>query len=264
MGIIKEEELAAKEYELETEEITYKNTKTKIVKLTRQNVAKVEAMISTDSDYKNSWDKQRKIVYKKDGTVKYIGSSHYWLSQLKEIICENKEISSNGFKYEEIIKNTIIAIDNENSTHLNSDKIGRNAVKNTILGIQKYELKEYLKAPSDEYKLINIIQKPQTYKEKNHLSFASKFCHYACLCLFSNTEYEDNYSIYDSVLKSALPKYIKRYLNKEINENEIENNYNKYIKYIDEIRDAAEKMYGKRISRNGFDHLLWYYHKGKN
>ena len=33
---------------------------------------------------------------------------------------------------------------------------------------------------------------------------------------------------------------------------------------FDEIRDAAaKKNSGEMISRRGFDHLLWYYHKGQ-
>ena len=49
----------------------------------------------------------------------------------------------------------------------------------------------------------------------------------------------------------------------DIKKEEYENKYNQYVKYIDAIRDEAEREYGKRISRNGFDHLLWYYHKGR-
>lgn len=263
MGLIREEEIDSKKYELKKEIINYKNQLIQIVELTSDNVARVEAMISTDSEYKDSWNKERKIIYKKDGKIKYIGSSHYWLNQLKEIIDTDKEISKDGFSYDEIINNVIIAIDNENSTHLNSDNIGRKAVKEKLLNIKRKDLKNYLKNPGNKYELINIIQTPQNSKEKNHLSFASKFCHYACLCLFNETEYEDNYSIYDNVLKKALPKYIKRYLNRDVNEKEYENNYNQYIEYIDEIRNIANKEYGKIISRNGFDHLLWYYHKGK-
>jgi len=263
MGLIKDEELDSKEYELKTEEIEYKNKLVSIVKLTSDNVARVEAMIATDSDYKNSWDDEKNIMYKRNGKVKYIGSSHYWLKQLKEIIDTNNLMSKDGFRYEQIINNVIIAIDNENSTHLNSDRIGRNNVKDKILGMERKELKEYLKNSNNKYELIKIIQTPKNDKEKNHLSFASKFCHYACLCLFQDTEYEDNYSIYDNILKNNLPKYIQRYLDVDIKKEQYENNYNQYIKYIDDIRNKAEKLYGKRISRNGFDHLLWYYHKGK-
>ena len=39
------------QYELKTEEIEYKNKLVSIVKLTSDNVARVEAMIATDSDY---------------------------------------------------------------------------------------------------------------------------------------------------------------------------------------------------------------------
>ena len=37
------------------------------------------------------------------------------------------------------------------------------------------------------------------------------------------------------------------------------NEYGDYRKAIDAIRTAS----GVEISRNGFDHLLWYYHKGR-
>lgn len=264
MGLIQNEMLAAKEYELKTEEIIYeKNKKVRIVKLTSDNVAGVEAMISTDSDYKNSWNDERKIIYDRNGKIKYIGSSHYWINQLKEIIDTDREKSKEGFTYEEIISNIIISIDNENSTHLNSDNLGRIAVREKILNIKRTKLKEYLKNCNNKYELIDIIQTPTKENEKNHLSFATKFCHYTCLCLFKETEFEDTYSIYDNVLKVALPKYIKRYLGIDIKKEEYENKYNQYVKYIDAIRDEAEREYGKRISRNGFDHLLWYYHKGR-
>ena len=45
-------------------------------------------------------------------------------------LINNKDISSENYTYEEIIEGIIIAVDNENSTHLNSDKLGRKTVKN--------------------------------------------------------------------------------------------------------------------------------------
>ncbi len=81
--------------------------------------------------------------------------------------------------------------------------------------------------------------------------------------MFEGTEFEDNYSIYDNVLKKSLCKYIKRYLILDIEEDLFKNDYKKYIGYIDSIRNKVEALYGKKISRNGFDHLLWYYHKGR-
>lgn len=109
-------------------------------------------MISTNSDYKQIETSKDGIVYKKDGTVKYIGSSRFWILQLKEIIDTNLKYSSKGFSYEDIMKNIIIVVDNENSTHLNSDKVGRDVVQKRILSLERSEFKKLLK---DEKKNIN-------------------------------------------------------------------------------------------------------------
>lgn len=196
--------------------------------------------------------------------MKYIGSSSYWLKQLKELYDEDKEQSNEGYFYDNIIENIIISIDNENSTHLNSDGCGREAVKSRIIGV-KDRLMDYLKKPNyNNYELINIIKTPTNNpKEKNHFSFATKFCHYACLYLFKGKEEADNFSVFDNVVKEKLPIYYKLYLNEKISVKDYENNYSNYISYIDGIRDKASKKYGHKISRNGFDHLIWYYHKGR-
>ena len=81
--------------------------------------------------------------------------------------------------------------------------------------------------------------------------------------MFKGTDYEDNYVIYDSVLVRSLPLYIKRYLNEDIKQKEYINDYLKFSNYIDRIIDSAKKEHGNKISRNGFDHLIWYYHKGR-
>lgn len=254
MNLIKEEREAAKKYYIETEQIDFNNKSETIVKLTRKNVALIEAMITTDSNYRKSIDDTR------GPKNKYRGSSSYWLKNLKQIIDNNKKKSDDGYTYEDIIDNLINSIDVENSTHLNSDGLGRKNVKERIIKLGKDKLIDYLKEPKDEYKLINLIQTPEG-NEKRHFSFATKFCHYACLYLFKNTEYEDNYSIYDNVISSVLPKYIKKYLDEDVNKKDYEYDYKKYINYIDRIRSKVEEN-NIKISRNGFDHLLWYYHKG--
>lgn len=264
MSLMEKEKQESKKYLLETENIIYNNNEQMIVKLTSDNVARVEAMIQTDSDYKDSNDINKMIVIDRKGRIKYIGSSYFWLSQLKELLNEHIDVSISGFNYEQVIKNLIIAIDNENSTHLNSDNIGREVVKNKLLKISKKELVEYLKNPNGCYELVNLIQSPIEIGEKNHLSFGTKFCHYTCQYLFKGSEIEDNFSIYDNVLKNALPLYVKRYLGIDIDYKEYENDYCKYMKYIDKVRKEASILYKNDISRNGFDHLLWYYHKGRN
>lgn len=132
MNLIEEEKKNSEKYKLLEEIIEYDNKKVKLVKLTSENVSKVEAMIFTDSAYKQTEISQDGISYKRSGKIKYIGSSTYWILQLKEIIDTDLEYSSKGFTYENIIENIIIAVDNENSTHLNSDKMGRKAVTDFI------------------------------------------------------------------------------------------------------------------------------------
>ena len=251
MRLIQDEKEASKKYELEVEEINCNGKeKVKIVKLTSDNVARVEAMIKTgfgDNDPEN-----KKL-------------STFWLIQLKEIIDSEDERSKDGFSYECIMEKLIKTIDKENRTHLNSDTKGFDNVKQRVVDIKRKELKQYLEDPGDEYELINIIQTPEKEGEKCHFSFATKFCHYVCLCLFEGTEAEDRFSIYDGVLKKTLPRYIKKYLGEDVKEKEYENNYHKYIKYIDRIRDKASEIEAcGKISRNGFDQLLWYYHRVRN
>lgn len=87
-------------------------------------------------------------------------------------------------------------------------------------------------------------------------SFASKFCHYASFFLFENDELRDNYSIYDNVIASVFPYYMEMY---GVDNSEPLTDYSVYRKVIDSIRGKTKD----KISRNGFDHLLWYYHKGR-
>ena len=41
-------------------------------------------------------------------------------------------------------------------------------------------------------------------------SFASKFCHYACMYLFEDRKEQDNFSIYDGILCKVLPSFRQR------------------------------------------------------
>ena len=61
-----------------------------------------------------------------------------------------------------------------------------------------------------------------------------------------------------------MPKYILRYLKERVKDSELKYNYPKYVSYIDRILESANEEYKERISHNGFKHLIWYYHKGKN
>ena len=234
-----------------------------IAQLTIDNVARTEAMFQTDSSYKKTVDKNAKpIKYPKKQTdeFKYGGSTAYWMNQLKDVLIDNQPVSRDNYTFGEIIKYAVNAVDRENSTHLNSDGVGREEITDRIISL-KSEILQLLSNPQEnDYKIVKEISKKTTRakKQRQNPSFASKFAHYASFYLFEGTEKQDNFSIYDGVLKEALPFYFSFY---NIKDFDLSGDYYAYQKAIDELRDCAAKKYGETISRNGLDHLVWYYHK---
>ena len=229
----------------------------KLVKLTLDNVAIVEAMIQNDSAYIRSTDKEAKPEEKNNGENKYGGSSAYWMTQLKHVLF-NDEITVK-YSYDRIIRGAVEAVDRENSTHLNADNKGREEITERICRFGRDKLLNCLKDPDyNNMELFREIAKRTTAEKgaRENASFASKFCHYACFYVFEYTEYQDNYSIYDSIMKKVLPLYIKYY---KVSGSYNLEDYKQYREAVDAIRNAS----GIEISRNGFDHLLWYYHKGR-
>lgn len=242
----------------------------KIPILTIDNVARVEAMIYMNSTYSNN-------------SNEYSGntSTNHFM-RLREIIKQTNEKSLKDD--ENIAKTTIFKIittlDNENSTHLNAnttkdapdEEKGRFKIAKAILKLEKEEFINHLKNIEKSLEpngLFRIIENKNTGGRKN-TSFASKFCHYACFSLFDDKN-KDNYSIYDTVIRMALPVYIKWH---KVNIESInyKNEYAKIKNFLDKmdyklyqtVVDAVIKASESDISKNGFDHLLWYYFKGKN
>lgn len=219
-----------------------------IAELTHENVALVEAMIRYDSDYSNSSNSESKT------------SSAYWLKELKKEVFGN---NNNKSHYWEIIEMCVQYIDSENSTHLNADGVGRKQMSERLAKLNKAKLVEYLRHPEKEnYKLIEIlaektVPEDSTYHGRKNFSFATKFCHYACFYLFEGLQEQDNFSIYDSIVAKNLPNYAKHFKTKL--EKGYNLNYKAYITTIDAIRAKGKEL----ISRNGFDHLLWYFHKAR-
>lgn len=228
-----------------------------LAKLTRDNVAIVEAMIRNDSAYIHSTDVNAAPTYNKKGEIKYGGSSAYWMTRLKTVLLDKgHEIT---YSYEDIIKGAVESVDRENSTHLNADKCGRKEITERLCSFDRAELLKCLQDPDyDDMKLIREISRITSaeHRARTNPSFASKFCHYACFYIFEGTKDQDNYSIYDGIMKEVLPLYLEYY---QINQNFDLNNYRDYRMAVDTIRKTS----GISISRNGFDHLLWYYHKGR-
>lgn len=228
-----------------------------LAKLTRDNVAIVEAMIRNDSAYIHSTDVNAAPIYNRKGDIKYGGSSAYWMTQLKTAVLGDG--SDGVYSYEDIIKGAVESVDRENSTHLNADKYGRQEITQRLCAFDRGELVECLKDPDhDDMKLIREISRITSAQQRarTNPSFASKFCHYACFYVFEGTEYQDNYSIYDGILKAVLPMYLGYF---RVGQEYDLSDYRDYRMAVDAIREAS----GIEISRNGFDHLLWYYHKGR-
>ncbi len=243
--------------ELEGAKQFYITTKEKdgveIAELTSRNVHIAEAMIMQDSRYSKS------------AYVNNMESTAHWMNKLKGILCDNKEVTDEYYKT--VIIKAVEAVDKDNTTHLNADKVGRKQISERLCNIPKEDLKEFLANPEGTgYKLIEIISKETTgtNKPRRNISFASKFCHYAAFYLFDGQEQQDNFSIYDEVLRKAMIKrYIPFYeIDADMSLITGEKKVEGYIAYQNAVDAVIEKA-DNQISRNGFDHLVWYYYKGR-
>lgn len=227
-----------------------------LIVLSFENACKVEAMIKNDSKYGRASDENAG----RKGS--YPGFTAYWFNQMK-LLLDDLSIPSDDEKWKEVVKEVVCSIDRENSTHLNADGVGRDEITKRIVS-NKDDLIEMLK-DKDNLELFNLIQKETNPGDNKHhsrinTSFASKFCHYACLYLFEGQPEQDNYSIYDNVIREVLPLYAAKYGIRFGNLRD----YKEYCRVVDAIRESASRETGSKLSRNGFDHLLWYFHKGRN
>ena len=233
---------------------------TKLVKINIRNVALAEAMIRNDSSY----IKESLVLSPENSDRKgaYGGSVKYWVKQIKNVIDGNVAVDENGWR--NIINKLVVAIDLSNSTHLNSDGVGVKQITDSICKIDRNRLVEMVKYPQkDDYKLIKIITEKTTVNDGKHhartnYSFATKFCRALCMTLFDGEEEQDNFSIYDSVVAEAIWHYI-RHFNIKVKKADLKD-YAKFINIIDYIIEKSDK----NVSRNGFDHLIWYYYKGRS
>lgn len=238
-------------------------SKKKFPALTKNNAKLINFAIENDSKYRKYIDKNS------EKSIKYL------VDKLKEK------------QTEEILGEIIVAIDKQNSTHLSSytdsdNKNARDKMKNEIF--DKYmknehkfnEFKERLKAGDTD-----LVEEIATlFCEKYYLlSFASKFCTYMFMYMFSG--YEDNkYSIYDSVLRKILPYYYYEHVKNELyisydskskelkiykKGGKIEIGYRAYCNIINSILYEVNrnKKGEEKVLKKDLDSLLWYYYKGE-
>lgn len=231
-----------KELSLRYELSRYSKTKD-LVELTVENVARVEFMIRNNSRYAGQNNKSTTI----------------WLKKFANAL-KGEHTQED---YRKIVFEIVSGIDRTNSTHINADGVGREELTERIVKIDKNLLFQYLKSPEkDNYKLIEILSEethpdpanPNMHARRNY-SFATKFCHDTAFYLFEDEVEQDNFSKYDNVVAQNIGKYADYYKIK--NPNDIGCNYKSFITLV----DAIIKKSGNKISRNGFDHLLWYMNK---
>lgn len=162
MGIC-DEFKSSQKYMLTTEHfVLEEEKKIELVKLTHENVAKVEAMIRNDSSYIKSFDKNACPIINKDKTV-YAGSTAYWMTQLVNNL--NKQECDITYSFNEIIQNVVRSIDRENSTRINSDGCGRNELSKRIIEFGEDKLIDSLK--NRDLELFRNIEKKHSKMIKN-------------------------------------------------------------------------------------------------
>ena len=186
--------------------------------ISQDNVLRVNAMIASNSSYRQSANPKSQpklkkstnnntyqindnqqisqgIYYEvlKNGDIKtapsddenfnYIGSSAFWFSKLKKFICNPGHMRTGvEVEYEQagkqcsqtvslgyVIYKTVCCVDNENSTHLNSDRMGRAWVASklydiTVNGFNGKDIIYVLKCEDKDcdYKIINTLSENNT------------------------------------------------------------------------------------------------------
>lgn len=267
---------------------------------TQKNILLLNALLKYNSSYSAAEDEDSGeyeksyagILRKGNGQDFFdcLGKQPILLKTETEAIEKNDAVDEDGYEKDAIYK-VIESIDKINSTHLSSEGAkgknkGRVKTAQKIRGI--IDLKQQLEI--GEAQLVNEIARVNEITNdkgnvRNNFSFATKFCSYVCRYALDD-KYKNNYCIYDEVVQSILPYYIKRYIEgdewktycKTINENskkrdkriesvisdlkEKDKGYEEYRQLIKKIIDGIERVDGIRIDNETFDHMLWYYFKG--
>lgn len=213
-----------------------------LVKISSDNFARVEAMIAENSRYNDSLN------------TKNPQSSKVCLD------CLRQDLDNLPHPKYQTVENAMRAINRENSTRLSAVELSELAKR--ICALPSSEIIEYLEKPTtklgpsgEKYYLVSYLRKKTATSKRSgreNYSFATKFCHYACMNFFKGKTEADNFPIVDSVVRAAFPKYAVN-----IVERIAFDDYETFVRNIDEVLDH----YGNCISRNGFDHLMWYANK---
>lgn len=245
--------------------------------LTRKNADFITAIIKLDSNYGKDTDVNNKPHKTfdpiKSSNGKECGSTAFWFDKMK-----------NNGNFEKCLAGAIVAIDRVNSTHLEASQNGRDIIRERIFQIcptySEMVTKLEQKLDGSDHIIAKIAAPIQAKRSKTsdryNLSFASKFCAYAAKYLGT----QQQYVIYDKVIASNLPLYVDAYLcgksdkdfyscdfysykDKCIKKHQTVDILEFYRKYSHTIETIIDIVKSQGISKEEFDHIVWYCLKGK-
>ena len=148
----------------------------------------------------------------------------------------------------ELVALKIALIDMTNSTNIarQRKRIIVKELADIIVGIQDFDIRLQQGDPS----IVPIIAKSNG--EINLFSFASKYCTYHSVAVYGN----DDYVIYDSVVRDSLPMYVPGLRKSTIDRWRSTYNYTAYKNCIDELLEA--NGIDIPFKRRKLDHYLWH------
>lgn len=153
----------------------------------------------------------------------------------------------------ELVAMKVSLIDTTNSTHLSThiDKISLSELVELILNIRDFDTRLAQGDPD------LASQLAQSNGKINLFSFASKYCTYHNVEVYGR----DDYSIFDSVVKNALPHYCSTLTAANVNLWRTTCDYAAFHHCIQEILNQNGIYIPFR--RRKFDHFLWYANRKK-
>ena len=153
----------------------------------------------------------------------------------------------------ELIAMKVSLIDLTNSTNIGRhiNKISLSELVELILSIRDFDVR----LAQGDPELVNQISRCNG--KVNFFSFASKYCTYHNVDVYER----DDYSIFDSVVKDALPYYIPKLTKTTVNDWRKTYNYAAFNNCIEKLLDQNNIHIPFR--RRKFDHFLWYANRKK-
>ena len=153
----------------------------------------------------------------------------------------------------ELVAMKVSLVDLTNSTNIGRhiNKISLSELVELILSIQDFDVR----LAQGDPELVNQVAKCNG--KVNFFSFASKYCTYHSVDVYG----QDDYSIFDSVVKDVLPYYIPKLTKATVEEWRATYNYAAFNDCIGKLLDQNNIHVPFR--RRKFDYFLWYSNRKK-